>query len=334
MMAELEHLAPRDRVRLAGACVTGFEEGRQHATTVLELLPPCLSLILPGVGVGGAGDESGGMGAGGDEGDGASQADGVDGGAGGGGGSALLGAPGAHRDAALHRLLHADWRPEQVGALLAVLRDAAPTPQQAQAAIAKAVRCARGAELQLLPPILYQALLLSAAGPRAFALARIAALFEELAARGNGAANANGSANGNGAASSGRGGGAGPGPGSVLLQVQGTVLMHASTLLKYDAALGAEWLKGLRAKGPGASPFALQVALTMAGVPRLEAPTLALLKRGVLAAYAAERAGSGCAWLDAAAAGGGAGGGGGGTPTATSRLSAAALESALLQAVR
>lgn len=44
-------------------------------------------------------------------------------------------------------------------------------------------------------------------------------------------------------------------------QVQGTVLMHISTLLKYDAALGAEWLKHFKAKGVGASPFLLQVGL-------------------------------------------------------------------------
>lgn len=62
----------------------------------------------------------------------------------------------------------------------------------------------------------------------------------------------------------------------------------------------------------------------MCGVARLEPHVLALLKRGVLSAYAAETAGAGCAWLT----GGGDAGGGGG------RATGAALEAALLQAVR
>lgn len=48
MMAELEHLAPPDRIRLSSCCLSGLEEGRTHACTVLELLPPCLLLIPPG----------------------------------------------------------------------------------------------------------------------------------------------------------------------------------------------------------------------------------------------------------------------------------------------
>lgn len=34
--------------------------------------------------------------------------------------------------------------------------------------------------------------------------------------------------------------------------------MHISTLLKYDAALGSEWVKHLRAGGLRPSPFLLQ----------------------------------------------------------------------------
>lgn len=61
----------------------------------------------------------------------------------------------------------------------------------------------RGAELQLLPPILYQVLLVSKRGDPVYALNKIASLFKELAR-----APAN-------AAPGGRGG-----PGSVLLQVR------------------------------------------------------------------------------------------------------------------
>lgn len=104
-MGELEHLAPPDRIRLASCCVSGFEEGRPHAAAVLELLPPCLLLIPPGA-------PEGGSQGGGER---AAAADAVD------GGGAPEGTPPAepsalHRDTALHRLLHAEWRPEQARA--------------------------------------------------------------------------------------------------------------------------------------------------------------------------------------------------------------------------
>lgn len=155
-MAELEHLAPPDRIRLANACLSGFEEGRGHALLVLELLPPCLHLIPPGLteggsqGTGGEGPAGAVDGAGAPQGTppaepssahrcaaphacSAGQAE-----LGGDWGwdcgkcctARHLGAaacrnlsatfcrtpatPCASRDAALHRLLHAEWRADQV----------------------------------------------------------------------------------------------------------------------------------------------------------------------------------------------------------------------------
>jgi hypothetical protein len=61
----------------------------------------------------------------------------------------------------------------------------------------------RAAELQQLPPVLYQVLLVSAAGPRAYALGKISELFEHLARQ------------------PGNAGPGGRGPSSVLLQVRG-----------------------------------------------------------------------------------------------------------------
>jgi hypothetical protein len=52
-------------------------------------------------------------------------------------------------------------------------------------------------------------------------------------------------------------------PSATLLQVQATLLMHISTMLKYDALLGAEWLKWL-GKDSGAmmtKQFMLQVCV-------------------------------------------------------------------------
>ncbi|GBF90249.1 hypothetical protein Rsub_03382 [Raphidocelis subcapitata] len=300
-MAELEHLAPADHVGLYSGCLSALAEGRPHATAVLELVPPCLLLIPPGA------PESASQGDGG----GRSAADAVDGGDGAPQGTPPTEASACHRQAAVHRLLHAEWRPEQVGALLSVVREIRLRPPEAREAVRKAISCVRTAELQQLPPVLYQVLLVSAAGARVYALGKITELFDQLA-RGAG----------------GRGGG---GPSSVLLQVQGTVLMHISTLLKYDAALGTEWIKHLRTGGLRPSPFLLQVALAMCGVARLEGQMLQLLRRAVVAGYASEQVGTGCAWLEPERSGEGA-------PTGSSaegrHASGASLEAALLQAIR
>ncbi len=49
-----------------------------------------------------------------------------------------------------------------------------------------------------------------------------------------------------------------------LLQIEATVLMHVNTVLKYDAALGPEWLKYLKGGGLQANTFMLQVRLASA----------------------------------------------------------------------
>jgi hypothetical protein len=51
-------------------------------------------------------------------------------------------------------------------------------------------------------------------------------------------------------------------PSATLMQVQATLLMHVSTMLRYDAALGNEWVKWVSGEGGAASTnyFLLQVS--------------------------------------------------------------------------
>jgi hypothetical protein len=58
-------------------------------------------------------------------------------------------------------------------------------------------------------------------------------------------------------------------------QVQGTMLMHISTLVKYDAQLGSEWLKHFKAGGLAASPFLLQARGGGGGLGHVHAATVA-----------------------------------------------------------
>jgi Fanconi anemia group I protein len=116
--------------------------------------------------------------------------------------------------------------------------------------------------LQQLPPILYQVLLLSARGARQLALTGLRRLFNHLEGQPQNQAGQQG----NCPASSCCGG---PLPGATLLQVEATLLMHISTLLKYDAALGNEWHKWFKTHGVSGDHFMLQVRLQINGLLQL-----------------------------------------------------------------
>lgn len=107
----------------------------------------------------------------------------------------------------------------------------------------------RNAGLQQLPPILYQVLLVSGTTPtmRCYALRLIISLFDLLESQ----QGQSGAAAAAGVAGAAEGDGqdqqqqqqAATLPSAVLMQVQATLLMHISTMLRYDASLGTEWFK-------------------------------------------------------------------------------------------
>eukprot|EP00877_Chromochloris_zofingiensis_P001464 jgi/Chrzof1/11318/Cz05g32090.t1 len=119
------------------------------------------------------------------------------------------------------------------------MKDMPMTPEQLRMIMQKGFKACRSAELQLLPPILYQLLLLSGSGARPFALKGLMALFDHLEAQPQHKT--------------------GDAPSAVLLQIEAIVLMHINTMLKYDGALGTDWLKHFKSGGLQASPFLLQV---------------------------------------------------------------------------
>lgn len=118
------------------------------------------------------------------------------------------------------------------------------------------MRCCRPAPLQALPPVLYQLLLLSACGARAYALVGLCKLFDVLEAlpeHQQQPAEVHTS-------SSVAAAGCNPLPSATLQQVQSTLLMHIMTLLRYDAQLGADWLQHFKENGVAAcGHFGVQV---------------------------------------------------------------------------
>lgn len=106
------------------------------------------------------------------------------------------GAPGiAHREAAIHRVCHAPWPPGDVAKLLATLREIPMPPETLKQVMGKALRMCRaagsggssgggvaveggaengdkgkGIDLQSLPSVMHQLLLMAQAGQRTFLL--------------------------------------------------------------------------------------------------------------------------------------------------------------------
>jgi hypothetical protein len=125
----------------------------------------------------------------------------------------------------------------------------------------------RNAGLQQLPPILYQVLLLSGSTPtmRCYALRLIMSLFDLLESQQGAGAAAAGAAAGAAGAEDGepqqQQAAANTLPSAVLMQVQATLLMHISTMLRYDGSLGSEWFKWASGEAGSSSTnyFLLQV---------------------------------------------------------------------------
>lgn len=250
-MPDIDQLSPDDLAALMTAVLTSMEQKQPHACILLELLPACLAALQAAPGpasstqaaAGGVDDDDGDAGAGPSQ----SGAAGV--------GGAVEAAK--HRDAAIHRLSHCQWQPEQVCQILTVLKGMALTPDQLKSLLGKAIRACRNAGLQQLPPILYQVLLLSGSGPgmRCYALRLIISLFDILETQqGHNTTGAAGAAGGGAEGEQQqqpedpqqqqhKQGAAATLPSAVLMQVQATLLMHVSTMLRYDAALGSEWIK-------------------------------------------------------------------------------------------
>jgi hypothetical protein len=150
--------------------------------------------------------------------------------------------------------------------------------------MAKALAAAREGELAHVPPVLHQLAKLALQGGRGQLLAGVLALLEGLSGAHR-------------CAATGR-------PAPALAPVVATCLAYLSEDVSYDAALAAEWVKGLRALPHRAlTPSAVQLALSLARNPRLAEPLLAALKRlSVASLVEAAGAGRQPAWLAQAAA--------------------------------
>lgn len=135
VMPDLEHLTAEDLAALMTSVLAGMEQKQQHACIMLELLPACLAALQAA-----PGPASNTQAAAAADAEAAGEAEPTAAAAEPSGGAAEAA---KHRDAAIHRLLHCQWQPEQVCQILTVLKGMALTPDQLKALLAKAIRAAR-----------------------------------------------------------------------------------------------------------------------------------------------------------------------------------------------
>jgi hypothetical protein len=132
---ELEHLPSADLVSTISAALAAMEAHTPHCCCLLELLPPCLSALSATAPDGGGddADEEGAAAA-----DAEADEDGTAAAA-----AAAASSAAKHRDAAIHRLQHCQWRADSVCQVLTVLKGLPMTREQLKAMVTKALRAAR-----------------------------------------------------------------------------------------------------------------------------------------------------------------------------------------------
>jgi hypothetical protein len=133
-LPDADQLLAEDLTSLLTAVLAGMEQKKPHACVLLELLPACLAALQAAPGPASSTQAT-------------AEANAADAG---GSQAAAAAAPGGgsveaakHRDAAVHRLCHCQWQPEQVCQVLSVLRGMALTIEQHKSLLAKAIRACR-----------------------------------------------------------------------------------------------------------------------------------------------------------------------------------------------
>jgi hypothetical protein len=141
-LPDADQLSVDDLTALLTAVLTSMEQKKPHACVLLELLPACLAALQAAPGPASNTQAT-------------AEADAADAGGSQAAAAEAAAAPAGgtieaakHRDAAVHRLCHCQWHPEQVCQVLSVLRGMALTTEQHKNLLAKAIRACRYVLLQ------------------------------------------------------------------------------------------------------------------------------------------------------------------------------------------
>ncbi|KAG9306620.1 hypothetical protein G9A89_004817 [Geosiphon pyriformis] len=191
--------------------------------------------------------------------------------------SQVFGGP-EYKDFLLNRLCNSKWDNSNVLSLANVFQDIPMTDDQVSIVVDKILRLVETMDINEVPPIIYQLLLLSRKGHKRLILRGIAEYFNKLDEEifeDQIAANEKQSEECKSSISF-----------SQLALMEGTVIIHLCFAVKQDQELGSEFLKYMKlGKTALLTPFNIACVLSLARIHRFEDQALEFMKNSIIAVF-------------------------------------------------
>ncbi|XP_076792354.1 Fanconi anemia group I protein isoform X2 [Arvicanthis niloticus] len=170
------------------------------------------------------------------------------------------------------------WDQRYVTQLTSMFKDVRLTPEEMNLVVAKVLTMFSKLNLQEIPPLVYQLLVLSSKGSRRSVLDGIIAFFRELGKQHSREQNSDELSELIAA------------PADEFHHVEGTIILHIVFAIKLDCELGRELLKHLKAGQQGdpskcLCPFSIALLLSLTRIQRFEDQVFDLLKTSVVKSF-------------------------------------------------
>ncbi|XP_029909717.1 Fanconi anemia group I protein [Myripristis murdjan] len=187
----------------------------------------------------------------------------------------------------INSLCSSRWDPQCVIHLTTMFRDVPLAPEELQFVVEKVLRMFLKLELQEIPPLVYQLLLLSAKGCKKQILDGIISYFKEQDLRQE-EERKDGESMDLEVQSI---------PQDQLRHVEGTTILHIVFAIRLDHELGREFLKSFKTSYGELCPFSIALLLSVARIQRYEEQVFDLLKGAIIKSYKDEQLQQGSKFL-------------------------------------
>ncbi|XP_036398034.1 Fanconi anemia group I protein [Megalops cyprinoides] len=180
-----------------------------------------------------------------------------------------------YRKQLINSLCSSRWDPHCVIQLTSMFRDVPLSKEELQFVVEKVLRMCSELDLQEIPPLAYQLLLLSAKGCKKIILEGLVSFFNELDQRQTDKEKHSDGADVEVEMQS--------VPQDQLRHVEGTTILHVAFAVQLDHELGRELLKSLKeCQEGGLCPFSIALLLSVARIQRYKEQAFELLKTAVM----------------------------------------------------
>lgn len=177
----------------------------------------------------------------------------------------------------INTLCSSRWNQQYIIQLTSMFKDVPLTAEEVEIVVEKVLRIFSKLNLQEIPPLVYQLLVVSSKGSRKNVLEGIIAFFNELDKQHNEEHSGDKLLD------------LVTVPSSELRHVEGTIILHIVFAIKLDCELGRELLKHLKAGQQGDSnnlcPFSIALLLSVTRIQRFEEQVFDLLKTAIVKSF-------------------------------------------------